>query len=258
LDTKIVPEFLDGKVVSVLAISRDITERKEAEEKLRESEEKYRNIVETANEGILITNNENIIIYVNKKFADMLRYNIEEVIGKPIWGFISEEYKHIVKRNLENRMQGISESYELKSIRKDGSSLWLFLNAIPLLDKDGKYMGAMSMLTDIGKRKEAEDALTKIEIARKKEIHHRIKNNLQVISSLLSLQAEKFNNREYIKNLEVLEAFKESQDRVMSIALIHEELHEGGGEDSLNFSRYLEMLVDTFSKLIDLEMPILA
>ena len=55
-------------------------------------------------------------------------------------------------------------------------------------------MGAMSMLTDIDKRKEAEDALTNIEIARKKEIHHRIKNNLQVILSLLDLQAEKFNN----------------------------------------------------------------
>jgi PAS domain S-box-containing protein len=228
----------------ILKMDIDITERKKSEEKLRESEEKYRNIVETANEGILITDNENIITYVNKKFADMLRYNIEEVIGRPIWGFISEEYKPIVKRNLENRMKGISESYELKSIRKDGSSLWLFLNAKPLFDKDGKYMGAMSMLTDIDKRKEAEDALTNIEITRKKEIHHRIKNNLQVISSLLSLQAEKFNNREDIKNLEVLEAFRESQDRVMSIALIHEELHEGGGEDSLNFSRYLEMLVD--------------
>ena len=105
-------------------------------------------------------------------------------------------------------------------------------------------MGAMSMLTDITKRKEAEEALTNIEIARKKEIHHRIKNNLQVISSLLDLQAEKFNNREDIKDSEVLEAFRESQDRVMSIALIHEELHEGGGDNTLYFSPYLEKLVE--------------
>ena len=92
-------------------------------------------------------------------------------------------------------------------------------------------------------RKKAEEALTKIETARKKEIHHRIKNNLQVISSLLDLEAEKFNNKEHISNLEVLEAFKESQDRVISIALIHEELHEGEGTDTLNFSLYLHRLI---------------
>ena len=62
------------KLTAVSFIVRDITERKRAEEKLRESEEKYRNIVETANEGILITDNEAIITYVNQKIVDMLRY----------------------------------------------------------------------------------------------------------------------------------------------------------------------------------------
>ena len=73
---------------------------------------------------------------------------------------------------------------------------WVLVNAKSLLDKDGKFMGSMGMLTDITERKKAEEALTNIEITRKQEIHHRIKNNLQVISSLLDLQAEKFNNRE--------------------------------------------------------------
>ena len=68
-------------------------------------------------------------------------------------------------------------------------------------------------------RKKAEEVLANIEIARKQEIHHRIKNNLQVISSLLDLQAEQFKNKECIKDSEVLEAFKESQDRVISMAL---------------------------------------
>jgi len=109
-------------------------------------------------------------------------------------------------------------------------------------DKEGKFTGVMSMLTDITKRKEAEEALANLEIARKKEIHHRIKNNLQVISSLLDLQAEKFNNREYIQDSDVLEAFRESKDRVISMALIHEELYKGGGFDTLNFSSYIEKL----------------
>ena len=67
----------------------------------------------------------------------------------------------------------------------------------------------------------------KIKEARIKEIHHRIKNNLQIISSLLDLEAEKFKDREHIKDSEIMEAFRESQKRVASIALIHEELPKG-------------------------------
>ena len=74
---------------------------------------------------------------------------------------------------------------------------------------------------DITERKMAEEALEKIDETRIKEIHHRIKNNLQVISSLLSLQAEKFSDAK------MLEAFRESQNRVASMALIHEELYKG-------------------------------
>ena len=243
MKTKVI--FNEKKIpIKLKGTVQDITERKGVEEKLRESEEKYRNIVETANEGILITDNENIITYVNQKLAHMLGYTVEEVIGKQIWIFISEEYRPIVGLKLEKRRQGISESYELKSIRKDGSPLWTFLNAKPLLNKGGKYVGSMSMLTDITERKKAEQALNNIETARKKEIHHRIKNNLQVISSLLDLQAEQFRNLDNIKDSEVLEAFRESQDRVISMALIHEELYKGEEFETLNFSLYIQELAE--------------
>ena len=248
---------IHGKLTAISFISRDITESRRAEEKLRESEEKYRNIVETANEGIIITDNKAIITYANKKMADMLGFTLEEGIGRPIWGFINEEYKPIVKMNLETRIQGISESYEVKLICKDGSPLWALLNAKPLFDEDGMFIGVMNMLTDITKRKRAEEALVKIEIARKKEIHHRIKNNLQVISSLLDLQAEKFRDKE------VLEAFRESQSRVLSMSLIHEELYKGGGTDTLDFSAYLQKLAENlfktyslYSKNIHLDMDL--
>ena len=79
---------------------------------------------------------------------------------------------------MENGHKGVNESYELELICKDGSSLWALINDKSLFDKDGKFMGSMSMLTDITERKEAEEALANIETARKKEIHHRIKNNL--------------------------------------------------------------------------------
>jgi len=233
-----------GKLTAISFISRDISERKRVEEKLRESEEKYRNIVETANEGIFIIDDEAIVTYANRKMTDMIGYPLEEVIGRAIWDFVSEEGEAIIKLNQERRLQGVNESYELKLICKGGSFLWVLVSAKSLFDKDGMFMGSISMLTDITKRKEAEEALANIEIVRKKEIHHRIKNNLQVISSLLDLQADKFNNREDIKDSEVLEAFRESQDRVISMALIHEELYKGGGLDTLNFSSYIQKLAE--------------
>lgn len=76
------------------------------------------------------------------------------------------------------------------------------------------------MLTDISRIKEAEQALMNFEIAREKEIYHRIKNNLQIVSSLLDLQTSKFKGRNNINESEVMEAFRESQNRVMSMALI--------------------------------------
>ncbi|MGB9940260.1 sensor histidine kinase [Methanosarcina sp.] len=100
------------------------------------------------------------------------------------------------------------------------------------------------LVYDITEKKDIEAALEKIEIARQKELHHRIKNNLQVISSLLDLTAERFNNRECIQDSEVLKAFKESRDRVISMALIHEELYKGKGFETLNFSPYIEELAE--------------
>jgi two-component sensor histidine kinase len=132
----------------------------------------------------------------------------------------------------------------LKLIKKDGSLLCVSVNAKSLLDKDGDFVGSISMLTDITRRKEVEQALANFEIAREKEIHHRIKNNLQVVSSLLDLQAYKFKGRNDIKDSEMIEAFMESQSRVRSMALIHEELYRGGGFQTLNFSEYIEKLTD--------------
>ncbi|MDQ1254139.1 MAG: hypothetical protein QG646_3359 [Euryarchaeota archaeon] len=237
-----------GKITAASAISRDITEKKESEEKLRESEEKYRNIVETANEGIVIINEELKVSYVNQKMSDMVGHSIKDCLSKPILDFVSEDDRDTIRNKLRSRSQDISENYEFKLLRKDGSHLWVISSAKSLFDEEGKFIGSLSMLTDITKKKEAEIELKNIEIAQKKEIHHRIKNNLQVISSLLDLQADKFRNRKKIKNSEVLEAFKESQDRVISMALIHEELHRGDGFEKISFSPYVEELAGNILK----------
>ncbi len=137
----------------------DISEQKELEEKLRESEEKYRNIIETTNEGVWIVDAEAMTTYVNKRMAEMLGYTQGEMIGKSACDFVDEEGKVIIKLNMKKSLKGIDESHESKLIRKDGSPLWTLINAKSVFDKDGEFTGSISMLTDITIRKEAEAKL---------------------------------------------------------------------------------------------------
>jgi two-component sensor histidine kinase len=101
-----------------------------------------------------------------------------------------------------------------------------------------------SFSRDINEPKKAEEPFRNFEITRKKELHHRIKNNLQVTSSFLDLEADLFKGRKTITDLEVLKTFKESTYRVISIALIHEKLYKGKNIDLLNFSQYIKELAN--------------
>src|SRR5665647_3198428 len=138
---------------------QDITERKRAEEALRESEEKYRNIIETTNEGIVVIDAESRVTYVNKKLTDKGGYRQEEAIGRLWWDFADEEGKAAAKLHMDQRRQGIDEKYELRLICKDGSPFWVLVSSKALLDKDGKFAGSLSMLTDITGRKQAEEKI---------------------------------------------------------------------------------------------------
>jgi PAS domain S-box-containing protein len=150
---------IHGKLTAISAIARDITESRRAEEKLRESEEKYRNIIETTNEGIVVIDTELRITYVNKKLTEKGRYSQEEVIGRPYWDFTDEEGRAVAKLHMDKRHQGIDETYELKLFGKDDSPFWVLVSSKSLLDKDGKFAGSLSMLTDITERKKAEEKI---------------------------------------------------------------------------------------------------
>jgi PAS domain S-box-containing protein len=233
-DEKNTPIRLRGAV-------QDITEHKKSEENIKI----LANIVESSNDAIGTISLDGIITSWNKGAELGYGYSTEEILGKPISILAQSHLMDETKRLSELVKQGQKiRNYETIRLRKDGKIIYISYSLSPVFDVHGKLTATSFISRDITKRKEAEEALAKIESARKKEIHHRIKNNLQVISSLLDLQAEKFKNRECIKDLEVLEAFRESQDRVISMAFIHEELYKGGGFDTLNFSSYIEELVE--------------
>jgi PAS domain S-box-containing protein len=220
---------------------QDITERKTAEEKIQS----LANIVESSNDAIGTLSLEGIITSWNEGAEQVYGYSAEEVLGEPISILAPSHLDEETKKLSEGIKKGENiHQYETIRLKKDGKIIDVSINLSPVFDVPGNLTAISFVVRDITERKQAERFLTNIETARKKEIHHRIKNNLQVISSLLDLQAEMFRDRGCVEDSEVLSAFRESQDRVISIALIHEELHEGRGTDTLNFSPYLERLVN--------------
>ncbi len=236
----------EGNGHRAIGVMKDISEWKRAMEKVEASEKKYRSFIQNF-QGIAFQADENFgILFVHGAVEKITGYTEEEFMSRINWKDIiyPDDLPLIFK---EENIQSSLNDYgkiDFRIIRKDGKIIWVSVIYQKFWEKDGKPNYYQGIIYDVTERKETEKFLANIEIARQKEIHHRIKNNLQVISSLLDLQAEIFSSMESIKISEVLDAFKESQDRVASIALIHEELYEGEGAETLNFSQYLEKLVE--------------
>jgi PAS domain S-box-containing protein len=152
-----------GNLIGYMGSDLDITDRKRTEEALRDSEEKYRTIVETASEGICIVSPQSTIAFANKTLAEAVGCTVEQVIGHPLSDFMFEDDIADHVRKTEQRAAGIAGRYERRIRRVDGSTLWCLVSASPLIDTDGRYLGAFAMFTDITASKLAQRALIQSE-----------------------------------------------------------------------------------------------
>jgi len=145
-----------GKVAIFM---RDITRERRYEEALRESERKYRQIVNTASEGICVADEDFRITFVNAQAQKMFGYSEEEILGKSLDCFMAEEdlEDHFDKRR--RRQEGMSDQYERRFRRKDGQSLWVNVSASPILNRKNRFVGSISLFTDITARKQMENEL---------------------------------------------------------------------------------------------------
>jgi len=143
-------------------ITQDITERKHAEEALRASEKRYRQLFETASEGIWQIDAEFRTVDLNEGMARMLGCRREEVIGRYVSEFMAPTEMTDVQRRMQNRRRGLSEAYERLLLRKDGSTLWSLVSVTPLRDDEGNVVGSFGMFTDISERKRAEEQLLRL------------------------------------------------------------------------------------------------
>jgi two-component sensor histidine kinase/AmiR/NasT family two-component response regulator len=206
----------------------------EAEKKIKESEERYRAIVESYDGFIYINTVDYGINFMNSR--------LKEFIGKGRKDGLC--YELIYQRNSpcpwcsnDLVMQGKTVRKEIQSFKNDR---WYYEVATPVHQPDGKIL-KQSMILDITERKRAEEdivrSLEEKEIMLK-EIHHRVKNNLQIISSLFRLQST------YVTDPAAIKCLKDSKDRVNSLALIHEKLYGSKDFTRIDFSSYIQQLAN--------------
>jgi methyl-accepting chemotaxis protein len=140
-------------------IHTDIAERRVVEDALAESEAKYRRIIETSCEGIWILDGALNTMFVNQRFADMLGYTREEMIGHHVLDFILDEDKPVMENQLVARRKGVKGSYECRLKHRDGRAIWCIVSGSPIRNEAGSFIGSFGMFTDITARKQAEEKL---------------------------------------------------------------------------------------------------
>jgi len=159
------------RIRGFVGLTYDLTERKRAEEERRESEAKYRRIVDTAIEGIWVLGPDTMTTFANARMAEMLGYSGEEMIGRPLTDFMFEEDVPDHLRKMENRRHGLSENYERRFRRKDGKTVWTLASATPIFDDEHHFQGSFAMFTDISEKKLAEEELRRL----KDKLEQRVK-----------------------------------------------------------------------------------
>ncbi len=248
------------------AVIRDVNDRRAADQKLLESEERFRTMADHAPVLLWMAGTDSLCNFFNRGWLEFTGRPMEMEVGTG-WaeGVYFEEFQNCMNIYLTSFRARRAFRTEYRLRRADGQYRWVLDQGVPRFAPDGTFLGFIGSCIDVTEMKEAHDAQEKLsrqleervvqrtaELATAlsekelllKEIHHRVKNNLQMISSLLNLQG-------YRTGPEVAEVFDEMRARVASIALFHEKVYQGADLASVGVGDYVRdlagMLFDQYS-----------
>ena len=240
-----------GTAVKLLGAFHDITERKHAVDALRESEERFRTIFEEAPLGVAVIDSRTGTIFdVNARFEEIAGLTKAELTVADRMGVappddVGAEVGRMARLNA-GKIPGFNVTRPYR--RPDGSTVWLDVTIAPLTAEDTQRPRHLAMIEDITERQHAEDAVQASLLEKEallKEIHHRVKNNLQVVTSLLRLEAGRSAHPETRSVLE------DMQGRIRSMALLHEALYRSGTFAAVDLGAYLEQLATQAFRALD-------
>jgi PAS domain S-box-containing protein len=226
----------------IIAVGREITERMQQQKELTYSEELFRQLFQNAPVAIAMLDKHNEVQSVNQSFEKLFGYRLEEIRGLDLDSMIVPEEFVDEARELSNS----TDSFEMTSVRrkKDGRLMDVLIYGVPVV-VEGKTIAIYGIYVDITERKKNEEKIRQ-SLKEKEvllaEIHHRVKNNLAVITGLLDLQSHKTDN-------EVASAaLKDSQMRINTMALIHEKLYQNETLSNIEFNQYIEELTGVIER----------
>jgi PAS domain S-box-containing protein len=232
-DDKSILMFISEQVA--MAITRRL-----AEDALQESEEMFRSVVENAQSGIVIIDDQFRPVYANDELLRLVGYPRDEFIGSDFRRYLDDESLELVADRYQRRQRGeeVPSRYEFTIVRNDGQKRRVEISSSVIKDSQQR-IETLSQIRDITEQRQAEEQI-KSSLHEKevllREIHHRVKNNLQIISSLLSLQSQ------HVEDGKALEMFRESRLRVRSMAMVHEKLYRSKNLSRVDFKEYIRSL----------------
>lgn len=232
---------VEGNVIGASKIARDITERKRIDAALRESEARFHMMADTAPVMVWMAGPDGRCTFVNKRWLEFTGRSLEDEIGDDwVTGLHPTDVERCEKTYLGSFKTEQAFSMEYRLQRSDGKYRWILDTGVPFFEPGGRFGGYIGTCVDMTERKDMEDQLRKALKEKEsllREVHHRVKNNLQVISSLLNLQAGS------IKDPQIAQLFRECQVRITSIALLHDALHRSDDLSRIAMSEYMRTLI---------------
>jgi PAS domain S-box-containing protein len=229
----------------LIVIERDISDRKESEEALKQREGLLSKLFNSSPIGIALLNEHHEVEMVNDGFEQLFGYRENELKGLELDKLIVPEKRHELALSLteSERVQEVTE----RRVRKDGTILDVIIYAVPVV-VDKSIVGIYGIYVDITDRRQAEESVRR-SLKEKEmllaEVHHRVKNNLAVITGLLELQSYSAEN-DHAKRI-----LKDSQMRVNSIAMVHEKLYQTENFSEIDINQYFGELAAIIQKTME-------